>query len=85
MTSQDDPGVPDSARSRVPATAAIVAIGSEMLGPLRLDTNSQWLSARLEELGIPVVRKSIVGDELDELKHSVTVLEAYLGYDGATG
>jgi nicotinamide-nucleotide amidase len=48
---------------RRPETAAIVAIGTEMLGPLRQDTNSLWLSARLEELGIPVVRKSIVGDD----------------------
>jgi nicotinamide-nucleotide amidase len=47
-----------------PESAAIVAIGSEMLGPLRQDTNSLWLSARLEEIGIPVVRKSIVGDDL---------------------
>jgi len=45
------------------AAASIVAIGSEMLGPLRQDTNSLWLSARLEELGIAVVRKSIVGDD----------------------
>jgi len=55
--------------------AAIIAIGSEMLGPLRLDTNSQWLSARLEEIGIPVVRKSIVGDDPkdigEELSHAV--------------
>lgn len=43
--------------------AAIVAIGSELLGPLRQDTNSLWLTARLEELGIPVVRKSLVGDD----------------------
>lgn len=46
-----------------PSSAAIVAIGSEMLGPLRQDTNSLWLSGRLEEIGIPVVRKSIVGDD----------------------
>jgi len=46
------------------ARAAIVAIGSEMLGPLRSDTNSLWLTARLEELGIPVVRKSVVGDDV---------------------
>ena len=45
------------------ATAAIVAIGSEMLGPLRQDTNSLWLTARLEEIGISVVRKVIVGDD----------------------
>ncbi|HTY41029.1 MAG TPA: competence/damage-inducible protein A [Thermoanaerobaculia bacterium] len=53
--------------------AAIVAVGSEMLGPLRQDTNSLWLTARLEEIGIPVVRKSIVGDDpaalADELEH----------------
>lgn len=54
--------------------AGIVAIGSEMLGPLRQDTNSLWLSARLEEVGIPVVRKAIVGDDpaliRDELDHA---------------
>ncbi len=50
-----------TAEGRRPA-AAIVAIGSEMLGPLRQDTNSLWLSARLEEIGIPVIRKAIVGD-----------------------
>jgi len=44
-------------------SAAIVAIGTEMLGPLRQDTNSLWLSGRLEECGIAVVRKSIVGDD----------------------
>jgi nicotinamide-nucleotide amidase len=46
-----------------PGSAAIVAIGSELLGPLRQDTNSLWLTARLEEIGIPVLRKSIVGDD----------------------
>jgi len=47
--------------------AAIVAIGSEMLSPLRSDTNSLWLTARLEEIGIPVVRKSIVGDDVEAI------------------
>ncbi|MCA1579884.1 MAG: competence/damage-inducible protein A [Acidobacteria bacterium] len=50
--------------SDVPETrAAILAVGSEMLGPLRQDTNSLWLTARLEEIGIRVVRKSIIGDD----------------------
>jgi nicotinamide-nucleotide amidase len=44
-------------------SAAIIAIGSEMLGPLRQDTNSLWITLRLEELGIAVARKSIVGDD----------------------
>jgi nicotinamide-nucleotide amidase len=43
--------------------AAIIAVGSEMLGPLRQDSNSLWLSKRLEEVGIGVVRKSVVGDD----------------------
>jgi len=55
-------------------SAAVVAIGSEMLGPLRQDTNSLWLTGRLEEIGIPVVRKSVVGDDpaaiADELTHA---------------
>ncbi len=53
------------------ATASIVAIGSEMLGPLRQDTNSLWLSARLEELGISVLRKSIVGDDPTQLREEL--------------
>ncbi len=48
---------------RSEARAAIIAIGNEMLGPLRQDTNSLWLTARLEEVGIPVVRKSVIGDD----------------------
>jgi len=55
-------------------TAAIVAIGTEMLGPLRQDTNSLWLTARLEEVGISVVHKSVVGDDIPaivrELDHA---------------
>ena len=47
--------------------AAIVAIGSEMLSPLRSDTNSLWITARLEEVGIAVVRKSIVGDDVEQI------------------
>ena len=47
--------------------AAIVAVGSEMLGPTRVDTNSLKITAALESFGIPVVRKSIVGDLLQAL------------------
>lgn len=47
--------------------AAIIAIGSEMLSPLRQDTNSLWLTERLEEVGISVVRKSIVPDDPDAI------------------
>src|SRR6185436_20644797 len=47
--------------------AAIIAVGSEMLGPSRVDTNSLKITAALEDFGIPVVRKSIVGDRLDDV------------------
>ena len=47
--------------------AAIIAIGSEMLGPVRVDTNSLKITAALEAFGVPVTRKSIVGDALGDL------------------
>lgn len=43
--------------------AEIIAIGSELLTPDRLDTNSLFLTEQLNRLGIEVVRKLVVGDE----------------------
>lgn len=43
-------------------TAEILAVGSELLTPFRTDTNSLFLTARLNELGIEVVGKSVVAD-----------------------
>jgi competence/damage-inducible protein CinA-like protein len=43
--------------------AALIAVGSELLTPLRADTNTLWIAGRLEALGIRVIRKTIVGDE----------------------
>ena len=42
--------------------AEIVAIGSELLTPFRQDTNSLYLTRRLNELGVEVIFKTIVGD-----------------------
>lgn len=47
--------------------AGIIAIGSEMLGPTRVDTNSLKITTALETWGVPVVRKSVVGDLLADL------------------
>ena len=44
--------------------AEILAIGDEISGGQLLDTNSQWLSQRLGELGVRVLYHSTVGDEL---------------------
>jgi nicotinamide-nucleotide amidase len=51
--------------------ASIIAIGSEMLGPIRVDTNSLKITAALEQFGVPVVRKSIVGDSLADLAEEI--------------
>jgi nicotinamide-nucleotide amidase len=47
--------------------AEIIAVGSELLTPDRVDTNSLFLTEELNKLGIEVVRKSIVGDNRDDL------------------
>lgn len=47
--------------------AEIIAAGSEMLTPFRQDTNSLYLTAQLNDLGVKVAFKTIVGDSLDHL------------------
>jgi nicotinamide-nucleotide amidase len=47
--------------------AEIIAAGSEMLTPFRQDTNSLYLTERLNELGVQVAFKTIVGDNLEHL------------------
>jgi nicotinamide-nucleotide amidase len=49
-------------------SAEIIAVGTEMLGPTKLDTNSLFLSRRLGDLGISLRAKSIVGDRRDDLE-----------------
>jgi nicotinamide-nucleotide amidase len=44
--------------------AEVISIGDEMTSGQRLDTNSQWLSQRLTEIGIEVAFHTTVGDEL---------------------
>jgi competence/damage-inducible protein CinA-like protein len=45
--------------------AEIISIGDELTSGQRLDTNSQWLSERLGELGIPVGFHTTVADDLE--------------------
>src|SRR6185369_12521198 len=42
--------------------AEIIAIGSELLTPFRQDTNSLYLTQKLNELGVEVIFKTVVGD-----------------------
>src|SRR3982074_2059974 len=43
--------------------AEIIAIGSELLTPQKIDTNSLYLTDQLNALGVEGVRKTVVGDE----------------------
>jgi nicotinamide-nucleotide amidase len=47
--------------------AEIIAVGSELLTPLYQDTNSLFLTERLNSLGIEVRFKTVVGDRADDL------------------
>ena len=69
-------------------TAAIIAVGSELLTPEKTDTNSLYITRVLNELGIAVAFKSIVGDNRQELeahvahalsRHRVLILTGGLG------
>ncbi|MDQ2937021.1 MAG: competence/damage-inducible protein A [Acidobacteriota bacterium] len=52
-------------------TAEIIAIGSELLAPDRTDTNSLWLTEKLNSIGIEVKLKTIVGDDDARLEEAV--------------
>src|SRR6266852_4014192 len=56
---------------RTLTTAEIVAVGAELLTPHRIDTNSLFLSAKLNEIGIDVRAKTVVGDDAAELSRVI--------------
>jgi nicotinamide-nucleotide amidase len=47
--------------------AEIIAVGSELLTPDYQDTNSIYLTRRLGDAGIPVIRRTIVGDRPSDM------------------
>jgi nicotinamide-nucleotide amidase len=51
--------------------AEIIAVGSEMLTPERVDTNSLHLTGELNKLGVEVVTKCIIGDDRERLADAV--------------
>jgi nicotinamide-nucleotide amidase len=59
--------------------AAIIAVGTELLGTERLDTNSLRLTGIFRRHGVELARKSVIGDREEELHRE---LELVLGrYD----
>lgn len=53
--------------SELPRSAAVIAVGSELLGEDRLDTNSLRIAGLLAEFGIELRLKVVVGDVAEEL------------------
>jgi nicotinamide-nucleotide amidase len=51
--------------------AEIIAIGSELLTPDRIDTNSLYLTQKLNKVGFEVSLKSVVGDRVDDIENLV--------------
>ena len=47
--------------------AEVMAIGDELTSGQRLDTNSQWISGQLEQIGVPVRFHTTVGDDLQAM------------------
>jgi nicotinamide-nucleotide amidase len=58
-------------------SACIVAVGSEMLTPFRVDTNSLLITERVNRIGFDVRLKAVVADHVDELAR---VLEGALAW-----
>ena len=48
-------------------SAEVIAVGSELLGSTRLDTNSLFIADRLSALGIELLAKTVVGDDRERL------------------
>lgn len=53
--------------------AEIIAVGSELLTPYRQDTNSLYLTEKLNQLGVEVIFKTIVGDSLRHLTQAASL------------
>jgi nicotinamide-nucleotide amidase len=52
--------------------AWIIAVGSELLTPFRVDTNSLLITDRLNAIGIDVLQKSVIGDDVDRVAALLT-------------
>jgi nicotinamide-nucleotide amidase len=66
----DAPHVADVSPARAAAPlrrAEIIAVGSEMLTPAKTDTNSLFITGVLNEIGIDVASKAVVGDRIDDV------------------
>jgi len=65
--------------------AEIIAVGSELLTPQRLDTNSLFLTGKLNQRGIEVTRKFVVGDDRERLADAIRIARESAGIVLITG
>jgi molybdenum cofactor synthesis domain-containing protein len=57
--------------SEVRLRASVVVIGDEILGGFVQDTNSGWLAARLQKVGVPLERVSTVPDDVSAIHEAL--------------
>jgi len=58
-------------KSQKEFTIEIIAVGSELLTPYFWETNSLYLTERLDDLGLEVSFRNIVGDDWDDLLSAI--------------
>ncbi len=68
-----------------PATAAVVAVGEELLSGETTDTNGPWLGKKLASLGAPVVRRWVVGDDAEAIQAALSAALAVADLTIVTG
>ncbi len=51
--------------------AEIIAVGTELLTPQRVDTNSLTVTEHLNLLGVEVIRKQVIGDDRERLTEAI--------------
>jgi nicotinamide-nucleotide amidase len=65
--------------------ACIIAVGTEMLTPFRVDTNSLFITERLNEIGVDVRLKLVAGDDVEELATQLRAALAWADVIAMTG
>ena len=68
-----------------PVLACIIAVGTEMLTPFRVDTNSLFITERLNEIGVDVRLKIVAGDDIGELAEQFRAALAWADVVAMTG
>jgi nicotinamide-nucleotide amidase len=68
-----------------PVTAAVIAVGEELLSGETTDTNGAWLGRKLALVGAPVVRRWVVGDEAEAIQAALSAALAVADLVVVTG